>query len=180
MWSSYKGWNGVVCPVVMCLREHNHNRPRMRTTEREQLKVISLTCFLSRHYRTGYQNNCSSNTTVRKRKPRIWFSRWKELSGYRLLFLRVLTKAHHTSHINDNALCFSAFYTARYGFKVCMRLYLNGDGVGKGTHISLFFVIMRGEYDPILSWPFRHKVKRYNQAVNQWSNQSFSEHLCCS
>ncbi len=96
MWSSYKGWNGVVCPVVMCLREHNHNRPRMRTTEREQLKVISLTCFLSRHYRTGYQNNCSSNTTVRKRKPRIWFSRWKELSGYQLLFLRVLTKAHQS------------------------------------------------------------------------------------
>lgn len=63
--------------------------------------------------------------------------------------------------------CFSAFYTARYGFKVCMRLYLNGDGVGKGTHISLFFVIMKGEYDPILSWPFRHKVKRYNQTVNQ-------------
>ncbi|KAG1972046.1 TNF receptor-associated factor [Pimephales promelas] len=60
-----------------------------------------------------------------------------------------------------------AFYTARYGFKVCMRLYLNGDGVGKGTHISLFFVIMKGEYDPILSWPFRHKVNRYNQAVNQ-------------
>lgn len=104
MWSSYKGWNGVVCPVVMCLREHNHNRPRMRTTEREQLKVISLTCFLSRHYRTGYQNNCSSNTTVRKRKPRIWFSRWKELSGYRLLFLRVLTKAI-TLHIIMTTHC---------------------------------------------------------------------------
>lgn len=138
-----------------------------------------MTCFLSRRYGTGYQNNCSSNTTVRKRKPCIWFSRWKELSGYRLLFLRVLTKAHHASQKNDNALCFSAFYTARYGFKVCMRLYLNGDGVGKGTHISLFFVIMKGEYDAILSWPFRHKVKRYNQAVNQWTNQSFSEHLCC-
>ncbi|XP_051509713.1 TNF receptor-associated factor 1-like [Myxocyprinus asiaticus] len=51
-----------------------------------------------------------------------------------------------------------AFYTTRYGFKVCMRLYLNGDGVGKGTHISLFFVIMKGDYDPILTWPFRHKV----------------------
>ncbi|KAJ8285629.1 hypothetical protein GJAV_G00029060 [Gymnothorax javanicus] len=51
-----------------------------------------------------------------------------------------------------------AFYTARYGFKVCMRLYLNGDGVGRGTHISLFFVVMKGEYDALLSWPFKHKV----------------------
>ena len=24
------------------------------------------------------------------------------------------------------------------GCKVCLRLYLNGDGTGKGTHISLF------------------------------------------
>ncbi|XP_036383854.1 TNF receptor-associated factor 1 [Megalops cyprinoides] len=51
-----------------------------------------------------------------------------------------------------------AFYTSRYGFKVCMRLYLNGDGVGRGTHISLFFVVMKGEYDALLSWPFKHKV----------------------
>uniref|UniRef100_A0A3B3Q7I9 TNF receptor-associated factor n=1 Tax=Paramormyrops kingsleyae TaxID=1676925 RepID=A0A3B3Q7I9_9TELE len=51
-----------------------------------------------------------------------------------------------------------AFYTSRYGFRVCMRLYLNGDGVGKGTHISLFFVVMKGEYDALLSWPFKHKV----------------------
>ncbi|TRY64988.1 hypothetical protein DNTS_024654 [Danionella cerebrum] len=60
-----------------------------------------------------------------------------------------------------------AFYTARYGFKVCMRLYLNGDGVGKGTHVSLFFVVMKGEYDPILSWPFRHKVTFFLIDQNQ-------------
>ncbi|XP_062854552.1 TNF receptor-associated factor 1 [Trichomycterus rosablanca] len=52
----------------------------------------------------------------------------------------------------------AAFYTSRYGFKVCMRLYMYGDGVGKGTHMSLFFVIIKGEYDPLLSWPFKHKV----------------------
>ncbi|KAM3911258.1 TNF receptor-associated factor 1 [Leptodactylus fuscus] len=51
-----------------------------------------------------------------------------------------------------------AFYTARYGYKVSLRVYLNGDGAGRGTHISLFFTIMRGEYDALLSWPFKHKV----------------------
>jgi hypothetical protein len=35
------------------------------------------------------------------------------------------------------------FYTSRYGYKMCARVYLNGDGVGKGTHMSLFFVIMQ-------------------------------------
>ena len=35
------------------------------------------------------------------------------------------------------------FYTSRYGYKMCARIYLNGDGVGRGTHLSLFFVIMQ-------------------------------------
>ena len=50
------------------------------------------------------------------------------------------------------------FYTSRYGYKMCARIYLNGDGMGRGTHISLFFVVMRGEYDAILRWPFRQRV----------------------
>ena len=50
------------------------------------------------------------------------------------------------------------FFTSRYGYKMCARIYLNGDGVGKGTHISIFFVLMRGQHDALLRWPFRQKV----------------------
>ena len=50
------------------------------------------------------------------------------------------------------------FYVGKFGYKVCARLYPYGDGMGKGTHISLFFTIMRGEYDALLPWPFRQKV----------------------
>ncbi|XP_053373675.1 TNF receptor-associated factor 3-like [Mercenaria mercenaria] len=50
------------------------------------------------------------------------------------------------------------FYTHRYGYKMCARVYLNGDGMGKGSHMSLFFVVMRGEYDNLLPWPFQQKV----------------------
>ena len=51
------------------------------------------------------------------------------------------------------------FYTGRHGYKMRLRVYLNGDGMGKGTHISLFFVICMGKYDALLAWPFKHKVK---------------------
>ena len=50
------------------------------------------------------------------------------------------------------------FYTGRNGYKMCIRAYLNGDGSGEGTHLSIFFVLMRGEYDPLLQWPFEPKV----------------------
>lgn len=53
----------------------------------------------------------------------------------------------------------SAFYTSKYGYKMCLRIYLNGDGTGRGTHLSLFFVVMRGHSDALLKWPFNQKVK---------------------
>ncbi|XP_037339111.1 TNF receptor-associated factor 2 isoform X2 [Pungitius pungitius] len=51
-----------------------------------------------------------------------------------------------------------AFYTSKYGYKMCLRIYLNGDGTGRGTHLSLFFVVMRGHSDALLKWPFNQKV----------------------
>ena len=50
------------------------------------------------------------------------------------------------------------FYVGRFGYKVCACLYPNGDGMGKETHVSVFFVIMRGEYDALLPWSFTQKV----------------------
>ena len=34
------------------------------------------------------------------------------------------------------------FYTSRRGFKCQMSVYLNGDGKGRGTHVSVFLMIM--------------------------------------
>ncbi|XP_043354980.1 TNF receptor-associated factor 2 isoform X6 [Dermochelys coriacea] len=51
-----------------------------------------------------------------------------------------------------------AFYTSKYGYRMCLRVYLNGDGTGRGTHLSLFFVVMKGPNDALLRWPFNQKV----------------------
>lgn len=50
------------------------------------------------------------------------------------------------------------FYTSQCGYKMCLRIYLNGDGSGFNSHISLFFAIMRGDFDSLLRWPFQQKV----------------------
>ena len=50
------------------------------------------------------------------------------------------------------------FYTSRHGYKMCLRLYMDGDGSGKGTHLSFFLTLMKGEYDALLSWPFRQTI----------------------
>ena len=43
------------------------------------------------------------------------------------------------------ALYSPPFYSAQYGYKMCAKLYMNGDGFGKGSHLSLFFVVMKGK-----------------------------------
>lgn len=50
------------------------------------------------------------------------------------------------------------FYSSIYGYKMRVRLYLAGDGSGRQTHISIFFVLMRGDYDTILEFPFKYKI----------------------
>ena len=50
------------------------------------------------------------------------------------------------------------FFTSRYGYKMCALIYLNGDGAGRGTHISVFFGVLPSHYDASLRWPFRQKV----------------------
>ena len=51
------------------------------------------------------------------------------------------------------------FYSSPHGYRMCIRVYLNGDGIGKGTHISVFFVLMKSEHDCLLSWPFKQSVR---------------------
>ena len=50
------------------------------------------------------------------------------------------------------------FFTGTAGYKMCARVYLNGDGLGMNTHMSLFFAVMKGNYDELQQWPFAKKV----------------------
>ena len=64
------------------------------------------------------------------------------------------------------------FYTHHGGYKLLMQLFTNGSGSGKGTHLSVFVCIMRGENDDILQWPFRGRVtvQAYNRGTEEWDN----------
>ena len=49
------------------------------------------------------------------------------------------------------------FYSHLGGYKMCLKVYANGNDNdnGKGTHhVSVFVYLMRGEFDDKLKWPF--------------------------
>uniref|UniRef100_A0A8C9JPA3 TNF receptor-associated factor n=1 Tax=Panthera tigris altaica TaxID=74533 RepID=A0A8C9JPA3_PANTA len=57
-----------------------------------------------------------------------------------------------------NLECFSpAFYTHKYGYKLQVSAFLNGNGSGEGTHLSLYIRVLPGAFDNLLEWPFARR-----------------------
>ena len=50
------------------------------------------------------------------------------------------------------------FYTHSNGYKMCLRVNPSGSGPGKGTHLSVYVFLMRGEFDDQLKWPFGGEI----------------------
>ena len=91
---------------------------------------------------------------------------------------KVTSISHRYSEARDGttySIFSPPFFTSPHGYRMCLRMYLNGDGDGKGTHISLFLVLMKGEHDSILPWPFSHKVTL--SLINQ-KNPNLSKMEC--
>ena len=62
--------------------------------------------------------------------------------------------------INDPAtVVYSpAFYTSFPGYKMYLRINLNGVDSGVGKYIALFVHMMQGDYDDDLEWPFTGRI----------------------
>ena len=68
----------------------------------------------------------------------------------------VLTMANFQQHKRDNDSWYSPpVYTHHQGYKICLKVYANGSGSGKRTHVSVYVCFMRGEFDDSLTWPFQ-------------------------
>ena len=49
----------------------------------------------------------------------------------------------------------SPFYTHPQGYKMCLKVFPNGNRSGENTHVSVYINILKGEFDDRLLWPFR-------------------------
>ena len=50
------------------------------------------------------------------------------------------------------------FYSHPGGYNMCLNVFANGNDEGKGTHVSVYLFMMRGENDDNLVWPFQGEV----------------------
>ena len=70
------------------------------------------------------------------------------------------------------------FCTHLQDYKMCLRVTANGQGSGKGTHITVAVYLMKGEFDDRLEWPFRGDITI--QLLNQQGDKKghFTRTIC--
>jgi hypothetical protein len=73
-------------------------------------------------------------------------------------FIRHKKFARSSSNLSDQRFVSNPFYTERFGYKFAISVYPNGDGDGRGTHLSMFIFVMRTRHDDLLRWPIRAQV----------------------
>ncbi len=88
----------------------------------------------------------------------------------RLLAPPILTMTNYEQHKQDDDKWFSPpLYTHPQGYKICFKVYANGWSSANGTHVSVYVLFMKGEFDDSLNWPFRGIIsfQLLDQATNE-------------
>ena len=73
--------------------------------------------------------------------------------------------------INEVRWYSDPFYTHNKGYKMCLNIDAAGNGSGKGTHLSVGLVLMKGPHDDELTWPLRGKFEM--KLLNQISDSKY-------
>ena len=74
-------------------------------------------------------------------------------------FSEILRQAKTDGKSNRESTPFYTDRSENYGYKIKVKVFPNGDWLGKNSYLSVYIIVMKGEYDAILPWPFRKKVR---------------------
>ncbi|MGH0143132.1 UNVERIFIED_CONTAM: hypothetical protein FKN15_053225 [Acipenser sinensis] len=133
-------------------------RERDTQTPREEIATLSQDLAVCRGCLAELQSRClgyeralqhlqsRGGATASENGTLVW-----KIKG----FSSSLRDSEHSTALSLHS---PAFLSHPFGYRLCLRLYPRGDGVGRGSHASLFLCLMRGEWDDVLPWPFRHRV----------------------
>jgi len=115
--------------------------------------------FISR-LNTLENNYLSLQSQLRDMQLQILDKSIPSVSDGKLTWIIKGFSAHQSRAISgETPVIYSpVFYTSPDGYRLQCRLYINGDGMGKGSHLSLYIMIIKGPFDAILKWPFPFRV----------------------
>lgn len=111
---------------------------------------LSSICLIAPQIVKSIQSLISFNLSNKPHLSSIGTLVWK-ISDYSAKLAEARTKEGYE-------LVSPPFYTSQFGYKLQASLFLNGNGAGENSHLSLYIKLLPGEYDALLRWPFAHSV----------------------
>lgn len=105
---------------------------------------LKYVCEVVRKQQQQITHLCSALHTVTQVTEGTFI--WR-ISDYKAKYIEAVYK-------NTQEITSQPFYTSRFGYKMVMSVFLNGNGHGKGKYLSIYIKLLPGEYDNILEWPF--------------------------
>ena len=80
-----------------------------------------------------------------------------------------LVEGFSTRRTSEDAILSPHFYSHTNGYKMRLVVCPGGNYDGRGTHLTVYIQVCKGEYDDLLEWPCRHEAAL--SVVNQTSGQ---------
>ena len=115
--------------------------------------------------RSHLDSACIKLAALENKKSEVYT--WK-ITG----FNKILKQAKREEKTTIESFPFSL--GGDYGY--CFKLYLYPNGIGSGynTYLSIEIVMLKSEYDAILSWPFDREltIKLIDQQENQYERKN--------
>ena len=75
---------------------------------------------------------------------------------WRINAIRETIKAAQAGDAAAAVIYSPSFYSCESGYKICLCIYPAGDN--NQGYLSLYFVLMMGQFDEVLQWPFQKRV----------------------
>lgn len=122
--------------------------------------------------RDGYfQQELQSVLSILQDDPEEAKTKLNDLQNLTMTLPMEITMNDLQQHIFHNDTWYSRpFYTHYRGYKMCLAVDANGYDDGYGTHVSVFLLLMKGDFDNKLSWPlkgeFTIQLLNQRQAMN--------------
>uniref|UniRef100_T1IUA5 MATH domain-containing protein n=1 Tax=Strigamia maritima TaxID=126957 RepID=T1IUA5_STRMM len=103
----------------------------------------------------------------------------KKLSSRHTPFQYIWKFENYSSHRQIDEKLGRVIEVYKFGYKLRLKLYPNGIGDGKGSHLSIFLQVMKGPNDAILNWPIKCNadISALDQLLrkNHWTHQLKSD-----
>ena len=132
--------------LALACEKLNNTEVKLSNTEETTRKLMKKLDTLERRFEEKVVKD-QNNVIEEKTLTFVW-----KINAFSEILRQAKTK--------DNfSIGSTPFYTTSYGYKLRVAIYPNGDGSGKNTHLSVFIIVMKGEYDAMLPWPFKNEEK---------------------